>query len=88
MITPTTGEAFLKLRLKDQAAAIKLLDDDPNLKGKGFAKSRACLLLCATVQDGTAAGISSGAALVLVYAWHHHQHSQLSLSCSLFMSMK
>jgi hypothetical protein len=35
VITPQTGEAFLKLRLKDQAAALKLLDDDPNLKG-GF----------------------------------------------------
>jgi len=34
VITPKTGEAFLKLRLKDQAAALKLLDDDPNLKGR------------------------------------------------------
>ncbi|WIA21141.1 hypothetical protein OEZ85_005452 [Tetradesmus obliquus] len=32
VITPSTGEAFLKLRLKDQAAALKLLDDDPALK--------------------------------------------------------
>lgn len=34
VITPKTGEAFLKLRLKDQAAALKLLDDDLNLKGR------------------------------------------------------
>ena len=33
VITPKTGETFLKLRLKDQAHALKLLDDDPNLKG-------------------------------------------------------
>lgn len=33
VITPKTGEAFLKLRLKDQAASLQLLDDDPNLKG-------------------------------------------------------
>lgn len=32
MITSNTGEAFLKLRLKDQAAAIQVLDTDPALK--------------------------------------------------------
>jgi hypothetical protein len=37
VITPTTGEAFLKLRLKDQAGSLQLLDDDPNLKGGGWA---------------------------------------------------
>jgi hypothetical protein len=32
VITPSTGQAFLKLRLKDQAAALQLLDSDPALK--------------------------------------------------------
>ena len=42
VITPKTGEAFLKLRLKDQAAALKLLDDDPNLKGEQRTHTSAC----------------------------------------------
>lgn len=32
VISPNTGQAFLKLRLKDQAAALHLLDTDPALK--------------------------------------------------------
>eukprot|EP00879_Flechtneria_rotunda_P015872 GHRR01016599.1.p1 GENE.GHRR01016599.1~~GHRR01016599.1.p1 ORF type:complete len:577 (+),score=165.56 GHRR01016599.1:1133-2863(+) len=32
VITPNTGHAFLKLRLKDQQAALSLLDSDPALK--------------------------------------------------------
>lgn len=47
MITPSTGEAFLKLRLKDQAAALKLLDDDPNLKGVcSCDQSSECVCVC------------------------------------------
>lgn len=33
VIGPGAGEAFLKLRLKDQAAALHLLDTDPALAG-------------------------------------------------------
>ena len=32
VIGTKSGETFLKLRLKDQAAALKLLDDDPALR--------------------------------------------------------
>lgn len=33
LITESSGETFLKLRLKDQAASLKLLAEDPALKG-------------------------------------------------------
>jgi hypothetical protein len=33
LIDDRSGEAFLRLRLKDQAASLKLLEEDPNLRG-------------------------------------------------------
>eukprot|EP00775_Hariotina_reticulata_P006182 gene6182-6420_t len=39
VITASTGEAFLKLRLKDQAAALKLLDEDPALQGLNHVRA-------------------------------------------------
>lgn len=49
VITPKTGEAFLKLRLKDQSAALKLLDDDPNLKGRCYACAKPTVPLLAAL---------------------------------------
>ncbi|KAI8464935.1 MAG: anion-transporting ATPase-like domain-containing protein [Monoraphidium minutum] len=43
LIDDKSGESFLKLRLKDQAAALKLLEDDPALKGLKQARVACCV---------------------------------------------
>ena len=47
LVDDKSGEAFLKLRLKDQSAALKLLADDSALKGlQQVCCSVVCVVVC------------------------------------------